>query len=1467
MKSLRIATLTVTLALLLPFPAHANFKEVTVKPGVSTETTLAFFATGLGFCTPVPGMTAQITVQPKHGTAVIAGGTYTTPNCPGVSFPGVQANYTWTDVTGKPGSGGDSFHVTFTAPPGFSQIVDVDILIAVGFPGKLLGPLREGASNSVPVTTGTPACQCTGDNSAGGSGGTGKWPFKPGAPANSSPAPSVTGGISVGEPIDVASGNMSYEVTDYLTAGPNPLAFIRYYNSGASISGFAKTLGPNWRSNYDRYIDILSPNVVNVERPGGKILGFAFNGTSWVTDTDVDVTLTHSGTTWTLTTPDDTVDTYSQVTLGTLLTNEAVLTSVKSRNGYTQNLFYNGSNQLASVTDSYNRTLTFAYANGLLTNLITPDNNSFVYAYNPNNTLSFMASPVDINGGATYSYFYEDSALPNALTGVGDRYGERINTWTYDGVGRGLTSSQGGTGVNANLTTIAYNDATGSRTVTNPLGVTDTYTFTTLQFIPKVTQISRAATSSTPAMTRSFTYDANGYLANQTDWNGNQTTYANNAHGQPTTINEAVGKPEARTTTIVYNAILPHLPASVTTPGITASFTYDASGNLLARTLTDTTATTVPYVTKGQTRSWAFTYDATGHVLSVKSPRTDVTATTTLTYDGSGALTAIANPLSQSVNVTSHTGGGFPLTIKDPNGVTTTLTYDGQMRVTSSTVATSGGALTTQYGYWFGDLLFSVKPPDGSELDSSPDAALRPLNIVDAYGDFINYTLDALGDRTQINITDANKNLTRQHSATFDALGRKLTDVGGVGQTSAFTYDNNGNALTISDPLNHKTSQLFDGLNRLTKSTDANGGVTTITYDAHDRPLSVTDPNSNATTYVYDGFGDMIQQANPDSGTSVYRYDANGNLTSKTDAASVVTNYTYDALDRIATTTYPADATLNVTYTYDQTGHGFGVGRLTGLTDAAGSLSRSYDERGNLLSEQRTSGATTLTTAYTYDKASRVASVTYPSGATVSYTHDLTGNVVAMPFAAANADAQFVGWFAHLPFGPLNSVNYNNGDLARFTFDADYRLTTMAYESFQSVPYFKWSYAYDAADNVSSVTDSITSANSQTFGYDLLNRLTSAGSSGTYGSLAWAYDKNGNLMSRTSAGVATSYTYTPGSNHLAVAASPSNSQTFSYTATGNISGVTQNGSAIFTGSYSKANRLASVTGPPLAISAIVYDAFGKRFSKANPGSTPTTFVYDQDGNLIEENNNGIVTDYIYMDGINVSNWAPSEKHLYAINFDRLGTPLVGRDEFGLTNWAAFSQPYGAMTQTVAIGQFSGPVTQNLRLPGQYFDSETGFHYNGFRDYMPGLGRYLESDPIGLGGGLNIYGYVGGNPMSFVDPTGLWPEGPFHITLFPGYKKQAEQRLPPFLQKADPALTPEQAEQLSNDIVEAIGTPDVGALRVLQNCKQPSDLTSDQIQLINDILGRLPARDRGAVSQLRHALRTLLNIHNPTVPSQ
>jgi RHS repeat-associated protein len=902
---------------------------------------------------------------------------------------------------------------------------------------------------------------------------------------------------------------------------------------------------------------------------------------------------------------------------------------------------------------------------------------------------------------------------------------------------------------------VSYSPDTQNRTVTNALGVQDTYIVTTLQNVPKVTQINRAATANTPPMTRSFTYDNNGYLASRTDWNGNLTNYANNLHGEPTTINEAVGTPVRRTTTIVYDTQFVHLPDSIATSGLTTSYTYDGSGNPLIKILTDTTNMRRHRPANGQMRTWTYTW-SNFLPTSIKTPNGNSTA---FTYDSTGALTAITNPLNQTTSITGHTPGGYPQTIVDPNGVTTTLAYDSEMRVTSSAINTSLGLLTTQHNYWFEDKVSSTVLPDGSVWSSAFDDALRLIENADIYQNNIQYTLDPLGDRTQINTYDGGSNLHRQHSATYDDLGRMLTDVGGVNQTTTYTYDNNGNALTVTDPLHHTTTQLFDALNRLSQSTDANNGVTHITYDAHDRPLTVTDPNGGQTAYIYDGFGDVIQQVSPDSGTTLYSYDLDGNLVQRVAATGAVTQYTYDPLDRVSATSYPADPTENVAYTYDQSGHGFGIGRLTSVSDAAGSLSRSYDERGNVTHEARSHGTLRLNTAYSYDRASRIARITYPSNWQASYVRDNAGRVTSVSARLLTASAvppvgllPVVSNITYQPFGPVTGSTFGNGVADSRSYDLDYRLLNLADSGTATVQ--NLTYGYDLADNVNAIADAVSPNNNQSFGYDVLNRLSSA--SGGYGAYSWTYNGVGGRLSETLGTGTTGYAYGAHNNQLlTLSQNGIPIQNIGYTADGNTNsfnpGIMSPGGQLITRlSYNQNAQLAAVLSGSEALAQYTYDAFGQRLVKTLSGSTAALYQNDLRGRLLEETNGQGVpqADYIYLNGTPIATISPGAKAVYFLHDERLGTPQLATDSGQNTAWSATYLPFGGTSSV------QGMITQNLRLPGQHFDSESGWNHNGFRNYAQNWGRYLEKDPIGLKGGLNSYRYSESNPMKFTDSVGL-----------------------------------------------------------------------------------------------------------------
>lgn len=1097
---------------------------------------------------------------------------------------------------------------------------------------------------------------------------------------------SLPGDCGCTEPVNLATGNLYYEVTDYRTAGANPLQFTRYYNSlgAASATTLATSLGTNWRSNYDRYLQLSSSSSVIAERPNGQQVTFALNGGTWTTDTDIDLALTNSGSTWTLTDHWDTIETY-QVSSAT----EAVLQSIQARNGYTQSMQYNGGGKLASVTDSFFHTLTFTYNNGLLQDVITPDGLLLTYGFTSGvlTSVGYSTSPP-----TSQQYVYGNSSFPAALTGIIDENGATYISWTYDSMGRALTGQLAG---GVNLNTIVYNDSDGSRTVTNALGETETYKFTTLQSIPKVTEVDRHVNSAIPAATSTYAYDSNGYTSSHADWNGNLTTYVNDAHGQPLTINEAVGTPQARTTAITYLANF-HLPAQIVTSGMTTSFTYDNHGEVLTRTVTDTTSNGAPYSTNGQSRTWTYTWSNFLEA-SIKTPRTDVSNVTQMSYDATGALTSVTNALNQTYQLTKHQGGGLPETIVDPNGVTTNLTYDARQRLLSTAITTSAGVLATSYSYDAAGNLTGVTGPDGSAIAVSYDAAHRITGLADLLNQKLSLTLDALGDRTQETWLNASGVAQRTHSGVFDALGRMLQDIGGSSQTTAFTYDSDANIVTVIDPLVHKTQLGFDALNRLVTSTNPGGGQVAVTYDAHDRPLSATDPDAATTNYIFDGFGDAIERVSPATGTTVLRYDADGGVIQQVDARGVIVNYAYDALDRLVSATYPGDSAENVTYTYDQAGHGFGIGRITSLMDAAGTSSFTYDERGNQLSASRVQGSATLVTTYAYDQASRIVSIVYPSKTSVTYSRDKMGRITQVAAKAPGGTVQPVASaITYQPFGPITGLTYGNGIAETRSFDQDYRMTTLASSGNAQVQ--SLTYSYDGDNNVLSIADSVTSANSQNFSYDALNHLNKA--AGGYGALGYTYDANGNRLTESNPPSA-------------------------------MDGL----SAVTNFSYNQAGRLASASAGNQQVAQYTYDSYGQRIVKQGTAAT-TIYQYDQDHRLLEEaNGQGVAqSDYIYLNGRPIAMLALSTGgQLYFLHDDRLGTPQVATDKNQTSAWVGNYLPFGALN---AASSQTATLSQDLRLPGQIADLETGLSQNGLRYDASGWGRYTQSDLIGLAGGLN-----------------------------------------------------------------------------------------------------------------------------------
>ncbi|MDP3817115.1 RHS repeat domain-containing protein [Pseudomonas sp.] len=788
-------------------------------------------------------------------------------------------------------------------------------------------------------------------------------------------------------------------------------------------------------------------------------------------------------------------------------------------------------------------------------------------------------------------------------------------------------------------------------------------------------------------------------------------------------------------------------------------------------------------------RNWSYTYNSLGLIETANGPRTDVQDVTTYAYDAQGHLTTVTNALGHITQLANFDSLGNPQSLTDANGVVTELTYSPQGWLAS--VSTAGS--TTSFEHDAVGLITKVTRGDGSWLSYSWDGARRLTAISNNLGETLEYSLDAMGNRTAQRIKDASSSLTQQQSWVYDELGRLLRSVGAAGQTSAQQYDLNDNPTVSTNPKQHSNTQAYDALDRLVANTDPLNGVTALAYDAQDNLTQVQDPRGVTTQYQYDGLGNLTRLISPDSGTTTYSHDAAGNLISQTDANGVVTTYSYDALNRLTGKQYPASPALNVQYHHDMTADGnHGIGRLTAVQDASGVLGYHYDERGNLTEQLRSvavNGADQYDSlGYAYDGANQLSRIDYPLGLSIHYPRNAAGQVSQVQLQVGGGQpSAFASNLSYLPFGPLKSLTWANGVSLSRSFDQDYRLSE------QSVAGWNSQYGYDANSNITTLNSSLLG--NLNYSYDALDRLTAEQKADQQQS--YSYDAVGNRTGKTvtpivngeaQAGTTTTYQYASTSNRL----SQIDAQAVSSDAAGNLTQDRSNREL----SYDEQGRLVSVSfagslpgilgktaGPgksqgkgksaqaldavrsrlsQKAGSSLVefrYNALGQRTHKISAQGT-TTFLYGPDGQLLGETLFSSAGQklrsqfYIWLDslplgGVTVSYDAEgsiASSTPFYLHSDHLNTPRLATDHNQQSVWQWQSDAFG-------VGQASGSLTLNLRFPGQYFDQESGLHYNYFRDYDPETGRYVESDPIGLKGGLNTYGYVEGNPLTNTDPTG------------------------------------------------------------------------------------------------------------------
>jgi RHS repeat-associated protein len=1147
------------------------------------------------------------------------------------------------------------------------------------------------------------------------------------------------GDVTTPNPCNIGTGNKYLPQTDYVAGGNSPLSVERHYNSNLIVnyptSQSPFPFGPGWSARYFqriKYTPYGSAPTATAYRPDGKQLVFEVSGSAFVGAPDVTDALTAQRDLsnviigWTYRTAGDVVETYDAG--GRLL-------SITHRGGITETLQYTATS--VTVSDNFGHQLVFAIAQNRVTQVTDPAGLAITYQYGTSSTL-VGATRQD---STSLQYHYQGLNL----TGITDETNTRYTTYTYDGSNHvASTEFAGGVGK------YTFTWDTFSRYVTDPAGQTRTYFFDSAAIYGIYRLKASSTVSNTVDAAKTVTYDGNANVSTSKDFNNSQTNYSYDlTRNLETSRTEAFGTSKARTITTAWHSTL-RLPTSITEPNRTTAFTYDSNGNVLTRTVTDTS------VTPNVSRTWTYTYNTYGQVLTEDGPRTDVSDVTSYTYysctAGSqcGQLNTITNALSHATTYNSYNVHGQPTQITDANGLITSLGYDTRQRMADRCVggalpACSGGELT-HFDYWATGLLKKVTNPDGSFVQYIYDAAHRLTEVKDGANNKIVYTLDNAGNRTAENTYDPSLNLRRTHSRVFNTLNQLWKDVNAAGTsnvTTVFGYDSNGNQTTINAPLSRNSTSLYDELNRLIQITDPNSGVTLFGYDANDNLNSIADPRSLVTSYTYTGFGDVKTQTSPDTGLTTHTYDSGGNLASSTDARGAVSAYTYDAMNRVTSAEFTLGGTTDQTVTYSYDGGTNQKGLLTQASDANHTLAWSYDAQGRVTGKGQTVGSITRSIGYGYNGQGQLASIVLPSGKTIQYGYNSNNQVTSVTLLGS-PNTTILSGVTYDPFGPVTGWTWGNGTASTSrTFDTDGKITDITSAGQRS-------FSYDDAFRITATYDIVDANKSWTLGYDILDRLNSATKSGT--TIGFTYDANGNRLSQTGTS-ASAYTVSGTSNKLA-STTGSLVRIYTYDAVGN---TLTSGDTVH--SYNNANRMKTGRLIGGSDTNYIYNALGQRVKKSGGAiATPIYFMYDEAKHLIGEydSSGNLIQETVWFGDVPVATLRPNGANVdvFYVHTDQLNTPRkVTRPSDNQLRWRWDPTPFGEGIpdeNPATLGAFRF----DLRFPGQFYDLETNLNYNYFRDYDPALGRYVESDPIGLDGGLNTYRYAGSAPSWRFDPYGL-----------------------------------------------------------------------------------------------------------------
>ncbi|RYY74106.1 MAG: RHS repeat protein [Gammaproteobacteria bacterium] len=838
-------------------------------------------------------------------------------------------------------------------------------------------------------------------------------------------------------------------------------------------------------------------------------------------------------------------------------------------------------------------------------------------------------------------------------------------------------------------------------------------------------------------ITQYIAYDANGRLLDMINSNGVHQTFTYDLRGR--LLTSKLGSDETK-----YAYDLAGNLTKVTSPdGSEINNTYDVAhrlisvsdkfGNKIEYTLDNAgnTTNTIIRDASGVLRyQQQKVYDALSRVQKTIDTQSHET---TYLYDANGNPTGITDPKQHSTNHQFDALDQLKQTTDALNGKTE-YSYDGQGNVKS--VKDPRGNSTTYNYNAFGDLTSLISPDTGTTTFTYDTAGNR-TSATDARGVVVNYTYDALNRLKKVTYpASTSENITYAYDNTGNGsygIGRlsliatgstrndyvynyqglivkKFAQVESTLSTTQYSYDTAGNLVTMTYPSGRTVTYSRDAAGRIqgitTKAANANATVQTI-----------------ASNMTYLPFGPAASYAYGNGLTHTNTFDTDYRLTNIQVGGVLSRGYTYDLADNISGISDGKASSKNQTLGYDE------LDRLTSAQGIYGTLGYTYDSVGNRLTE---TAAGTMAT-YTYETTSNRLSSIAKTNANRSFLYDVAGNRIQ-----GTSDALKVQNYTYNNANRLSTLKESGSLVATYKYNAlGQRVSKLLASQVQEL------YHYDEAGHLIAVTDAsgITTREYIYSGDELLGFVTGQSKAIPTTTIT----ATTNQATLQNAVLSTTYVgYTGTSGYIQFNGEGQASWPVTITSTANHT--IQISYALASGTrpidvYVDGVKKATVS----FASTTAWTKWTAASITLNLTAGNHTFMLKTSGS------SGPNLDRIRFTP--VAGQTTGTATLYYVHNDHKRTPQVVTAQNQSVVWFADYQPFGKLqpNQSNSIELYS-------RFPGQYVDQESGIYYNYFRDYDPSIGRYIESDPIGLEGGINTYAYVEGNPLSLIDPLGLTGRG-------------------------------------------------------------------------------------------------------------